>query len=330
MKYPVPFYKKKNDCIECGICPHRCILKEGGFGVCKVRKVEGGTLWAINYAEVTSAMVDPIEKKPLYHFMPGEKILSLGSFGCNMTCTFCQNYEISQHYPKTDSLSLEELCLTLKNIPDNIGVAFTYNEPFMWYEYVYDAAKKIKDQCPGKKVVIVTNGYIKEEPLLKLLPYIDAMNIDLKGYSNQYYRRICGANLDPVLETIRLVASTKIHVEITTLLVSDELDSFKEVEKIAQFIANINPDIPLHLSRYFPRYKLQNKATELDVLIGAQMIAKKYLNYVYIGNVADINQNTYCSHCNQLLVERNVYETKQDLKESICPGCQRKIPFVLK
>lgn len=328
MDYPVPFYNHKNDSIQCQICPHRCVLKDGKWGICKVRKVENRKLVATNYAEVTSISLDPIEKKPLYHYMPGKNILSIGSFGCNMTCSFCQNHEISQQRPKSDCLSVERLCTTLNELSDNIGVAFTYNEPLMWYEYVYDASRRIKEKYSGKKIVLVTNGYINEEPLMKLLPYIDAMNIDLKGYTNNYYRRICGANLNPVLNTIKLVAN-KVHLEITTLLVRDENDSLEEVEQIAKFIAELNADIPLHLSRYFPRYKLENQATEIDVLIKAQQIAKKYLNYVYIGNVGNIDQNTYCPYCQELLIQRNLYTSKRLIKEARCPKCGKDIPIIL-
>lgn len=328
MEAPVLFYKQKNELTRCELCPHFCILSEGKWGRCNVRTIQHGQLVATNYANVTSAAFDPIEKKPLYHFMPGTNVLSMGSFGCNMTCSFCQNYEISQHKPKSETLSVEELCQILSERLDTIGIAFTYNEPFMWYEYVYEVAKKIKELMPHQKIVIVTNGYINEAPLMKLLPYVDAMNIDLKGYTNHYYRKICGANLTPVLETIKLVAN-KVHLEITTLLVSEENDSFEEVENIAKFIAGINPNIPLHLSRYFPKYKLENQATEIEVLIKAREIARKFLNYVYIGNVATVDQNTYCPHCQELLVKRNLYNSEVRLSEPWCPVCGKKIEMVL-
>ncbi|MDO5793060.1 MAG: AmmeMemoRadiSam system radical SAM enzyme [Turicibacter sp.] len=328
MDYPVPFFERKNDRIQCLICPHKCLIPEGKTGICRVRTVLNHQLIAINYAEVTSAAVDPIEKKPLYHFKPGKNILSLGSFGCNMTCSFCQNYEISQHRPKSDTLSINEISTAIQTIENNVGIAYTYNEPLMWYEYVYDTAKELKRLNPEISVVVVTNGYINEEPLLKLLPYVDAMNIDLKGYSNQYYKKICGAKLDPVLETIKL-ASQQVHIEITTLLVTDEFDALKEVEEISKFLASVNKDIPLHLSRYFPRYKMKNEATNVEVMEQAVQIAKKYLNYVYIGNVAGADTNTYCPNCHELLVERHYYETKCLINEATCPSCHSKIAIVL-
>lgn len=328
MDYPVPFFERKQDRIQCLICPHKCLISEGKTGICRVRTVQNNQLMVINYGEVTSAAVDPIEKKPLYHFKPGKNILSLGSFGCNMTCSFCQNYEISQHRPKTDTLSIDELSEALASVENNAGIAYTYNEPLMWYEYVYDTAKELKRRNPDTSVVIVTNGYVNEEPLMKLLPYVDAMNIDLKGYSNHYYKKICGATLEPVLETIKR-ANEYCHVEVTTLLVTDELDILDEVEKISKFLASVNPNIPLHLSRYFPRYKMQNEATSLDMISKALDVAKKYLNYVYIGNVPGSDINTYCLNCGTLLIQRHHYHTKCLIKEPICPNCQIPLPLKL-
>ncbi|MBQ1786574.1 MAG: AmmeMemoRadiSam system radical SAM enzyme [Turicibacter sp.] len=328
MDYPVPFFQIKENRIQCLVCPHQCKIPEGKFGLCKVRAVKNKRLVATNYGEVTSISLDPIEKKPLYHFKPESYILSLGTFGCNMTCSFCQNYEISQKRPNTQHLSVEELCRLLPTIENNIGIAFTYNEPLMWYEYIYDAIKSIKKYHPHLDVVLVTNGYINEEPLMKLLPYVDAMNIDLKGYSNHYYKKICGATLEPVLETIKR-ANEYCHVEVTTLLVTDELDILDEVEKISKFLASVNPNIPLHLSRYFPRYKMQNEATSLDMISKALDVAKKYLNYVYIGNVPGSDINTYCLNCGTLLIQRHHYHTKCLIKEPICPNCQIPLPLKL-
>ena len=268
--------------------------------------------------------VDPIEKKPLYHFKPSKNILSVGSFGCNMTCSFCQNYEISQGRPETQFMSVEKLIDIIPEVENNAGVAFTYNEPFMWYEYIYDAAKNIKENNTDTSVVVVTNGYINEEPLMKLLPYVDAMNIDLKGYTNIYYNNICGAKIEPVLETIKK-ANEQCHIEITTLLVSDENDSIEETREIAKFIASVNENIPLHLSRYFPRYKMENAATRIEKITQAQSEAKKYLKYVYVGNVEGVDNNTYCPKCNELLIKRNGYTTEVLMKENKCEKCGEEI-----
>jgi len=320
----IPFYEELKENIRCWVCPHNCILDEGKFGICRVRTLKANLPVAINYGEVTSMAVDPIEKKPLYHFKPSKDILSIGSFGCNMTCSFCQNYEISQGRPQTQYMSIEKLIDIIPSIENNAGVAFTYNEPLMWYEYIYDAAKSINENNPNKSVVVVTNGYINEEPLLKILPYVDAMNIDLKGYTNRYYNKICGAKLEPVLETIK-IANKHCHIELTTLLVSDENDSLEEVREIAKFIASINVNIPLHLSRYFPRYKMENAATQIEKITEAQNEAKKYLKYVYVGNVEGVDNNTYCPKCNELLIKRNGYNTQVLIKENKCKKCGEEI-----
>lgn len=328
MKAEIPFYEEYKGKIRCKLCPHNCIIDEEKFGICGVRTLKSDVPVAINYGEVTSMGVDPIEKKPLYHFKPSKDILSIGSFGCNMTCSFCQNYEISQGKPQTQYISTEKLMEIIPTIENNIGIAFTYNEPFMWYEYMYDAAKSIKENKSDTSVVVVTNGYINEEPLKKLLPYVDAMNIDLKGYTNRYYSNICGAKLEPVLETIKR-CDKYCHLEITTLLVSEENDSIEEARQIAEFIAGVNDNIPLHLSRYFPRYKMENEATKVEKIMEAKYEAEKYLKHVYVGNVQGINNNTYCDNCNELLIERNGYSTNVFIKENRCTKCGEEINVVL-
>jgi pyruvate formate lyase activating enzyme len=324
----VLFYENLEDKIRCKVCPHNCLLEEGKFGVCRLRTVKNGKLVAINYGEVTSAAVDPIEKKPLYHYKPSKNILSLGSFGCNMTCSFCQNYEISQNRTNTQLINPENLINIIPTIEDNVGVAFTYNEPMMWYEYILDASKKIKEHNKDTSVVLVTNGYINEEPLKKLLPYVDAMNIDLKGYTNRYYNKVCGAKLEPVLDTIKR-CNDNCHIEITTLLVSDENDSLEEAREIAKFIASVNESVPLHLSRYFPRYKMENEATKIEKIIEGRDAAREYLKYVYIGNVGGLDNNTYCPKCNHLLIERDGYRTKVYINEKRCGKCDEGINIII-
>jgi pyruvate formate lyase activating enzyme len=284
MKVKAKYYEKLNDKIHCYLCPHNCVIENSHFGKCSVRLHEDGELYNLNYGEITSISLDPIEKKPLHYFKPNTYILSAGSFGCNFTCSFCQNYSISQHRPESEYMSKENLIETILTVKDNIGIAFTYYEPSIWYEYVYDCAKLLKETDDSKSVVLVTNGYISEEPLKDLLPFVDAMNIDLKSFSNRYYKDICGGNLSPVLKTIELSAKS-CHVEVTTLLVSGENDSLEEVEDIAKFLGNIDRDIPLHLSRYFPRYKMDNPPTDLELMFKAEDIAKRYLNRVGLGNV---------------------------------------------
>lgn len=327
MDYKVSFYENVDNRIRCKVCPHNCLINEGHFGICRVRSVKHGKLFATNYGEVTSAAVDPIEKKPLYHYKPSKNILSIGSFGCNMTCSFCQNYEISQNRPNTEFLEIDKLISIMEEINNNVGIAFTYNEPMMWYEYMYNAAKKIKEHNEETSVVVVTNGYINKEPLNRILPYVDAMNIDLKGYTNRYYNKICGANLDPVLETIKR-CNSKCHVEITTLLVSDENDSLEEVRDIAEFISSVNENIPLHLSRYFPRYKMENEATRIDRILEARNEAKKYLRYVYVGNIGGVYNNTYCTNCGEIIVKRNGYHTQVYLHDGRCNFCGKETDIV--
>lgn len=278
------FYEKLKDKIHCYLCPHNCVIEDGHVGKCQVRLHENGELFSINYGMITSMALDPIEKKPLHYFKPNSYILSVGSFGCNFTCSFCQNYTISQYIPPSQFMSKEELVETILNAEDNIGIAFTYNEPSIWYEYVYDTAKLLKETDKNKSVVLVTNGYISEEPLKELLPYVDAMNIDLKAFSNRYYNDICGGSLKPVLRTIELSAKS-CHVEITTLVVSGENDNINEIEELSSFLGNINKDIPLHLTRYFPRYKMKNPPTDIDFMYKAEETAKKYLNRVSLGNI---------------------------------------------
>lgn len=328
MDSKILFYERLEDKIRCRVCPHNCLISEGKFGICRVRTVKNGEPVAINYGEVTSAAVDPIEKKPLYHYKPSKNILSLGSFGCNMTCSFCQNYEISQGRPAAEFISIEKLISLIPTIKNNVGVAFTYNEPMMWYEYMYEAAKKINEHNKDTSIVVVTNGYINAEPLMKLLPYVDAMNIDLKGYTNKYYNKVCGAELEPVLETIKR-CNDNCHVEITTLLVSDENDSLEEVQEIAHFIASVNKDMPLHLSRYFPRYKIENEATNIETMLSAKEEAKKHLTYVYVGNVGGIDNDTYCPNCNALIVKRKGYNIEVKIKNGKCNFCGEKINIIM-
>lgn len=284
MKEKAMFYEKLKDKIHCYLCPHNCVIEDEHVGKCQVRLHENGELFSINYGMITSMALDPIEKKPLHYFKPNSYILSVGSFGCNFTCSFCQNYTISQYIPPSQFMSKEELVETILNAEDNIGVAFTYNEPSIWYEYVYDTAKLLKETDKNKSVVLVTNGYISEEPLKELLPYVDAMNIDLKAFSNRYYNDICGGSLKPVLKTIELSAKF-CHVEITTLVVSGENDNTDEIEELSSFLSNINKDIPLHLTRYFPRYKMKNPPTDIDFMYKAEETARKYLNRVSLGNI---------------------------------------------
>lgn len=271
---------------ECEICPHHCRIKEGQVGFCRARTNIGGRVICENYGKLTAIALDPIEKKPLYRFYPRSTILSVGSYGCNLSCAFCQNSDISMadgESISTHDISCEELvnkALELKS-RRNIGIAYTYNEPLIGYEFVRDCAELAKKH--GLKNVAVTNGYICEEPLLRLLPLIDAMNIDLKGFTEEFYRKIKG-DLETVKRSIRL-ASDACHVEVTTLIIPGENDSEEEIDKLSGWLSEINPEIPFHVTRFFPRWKMQDRtATPVDTVYRLADVARKHLKYVYEGN----------------------------------------------
>ena len=290
MKKEAMFYEKEDHGkVHCFLCPHHCRIPEGGRGICGVRQNSSGILYTLNYGELSSVGVDPIEKKPLKRFHPGSFILSVGSIGCNLKCPFCQNHSIARVKPEevnTLSSSSEEIvekAIFLKS-QGNIGVAYTYNEPTIWYEFVYETAKKAKEN--GLLNVLVTNGYISEEPLKKILPYIDAMNIDLKAYNAEFYRNVLKGGLEEVKAVIEMAAAY-CHVEVTTLVIPDWNDSPREIEEMAKWLASQSPDIPLHLSRYFPRYELTDKPpTSLHSLTELKKTAERHLNHVYLGNVS--------------------------------------------
>lgn len=272
--------------VECEICPHHCKIEEGHIGLCNARTNREGRIVSENYGKLTAFALDPIEKKPLYHFHPGSKILSIGSYGCNLNCPFCQNCDISMVGGKdieVTEISCEELvrkALELK-AAGNIGIAYTYNEPLIGYEFVRDCAGLVKQQ--GLMNVVVTNGFICEEPLNVLLPVIDALNIDLKGFTEGFYHKLRG-DLKTVKRTIELAAA-KCHVEVTTLIIPGENDSEKEMRELSGWLASINPDIPLHISRFFPRWHMQDKeATPVKLVYHLAEIARTNLKYVHEGN----------------------------------------------
>ena len=272
--------------IRCGICPQGCELEEGQIGFCRARSAQAGAVVCDNYGLITSIALDPIEKKPLRRFYPGSTILSVGSFGCNLRCPFCQNYEISmcsRERARTVYVSPEELverALALKT-SRNIGIAYTYNEPLVGYEYVRDCAALARQH--GLKNVLVTNGYVNEEPLRALLPLIDAMNIDLKAFTEDFYRTLHG-HIEPVKRTIAIAAKA-CHVEVTTLIVPGCNDSEAEMRDLSEWLSGVSKDIPLHISRFFPRYRMADgAATPVETVYALADIARKRLKYVYTGN----------------------------------------------
>jgi len=271
--------------IVCEICPHHCRLEVSEVGKCRARINDGKKITALNYGAITSIALDPIEKKPLYKFFPGSRILSVGSYGCNLNCPFCQNYEISMAdstFP-TRKVTPEELAaLAAELVPQgNIGVAFTYNEPFISYEFVRDTSELLKAR--GLKSVLVTNGTVAPAALKKILPLIDALNIDLKGFSQAIYS-LLGGDFETVRRTIELAAQS-CHVEVTTLIVPTMNDSPDDMDAEAAWLASLSKDLPLHISRFFPRYKVTNlPPTPVAKIYELVNVAKRHLNFVYAGN----------------------------------------------
>lgn len=271
--------------IRCMLCPQNCKIARGKNGLCLVRKNVDGELIAASYGRICAIALDPIEKKPLKMFYPGSKILSVGSYGCNFKCKFCQNYEISQYEQPYRELTPEimvDMAVKAKN-QGNIGIAYTYNEPLTSYEFVLDCS--ILAHKNDLKNVIVTNGFINVEPMEKLLSNIDAMNIDLKAFTQKFYKEICNGSLEPVKKTIALCVR-KCHVEVTTLLVPGLNDSEDEISLLAQWIAGISPEIPLHLTRHHPDYRMQEpKSIEPERVYKLADVARQHLKYVFCGNV---------------------------------------------
>lgn len=332
MKEALFYEKDEENRVFCRLCPRLCRIKEGGTGFCRVRKNQGGVLYSLNYGRVSSAAMDPMEKKPLYHFYPGSEIFSLGTFGCNLACGFCQNWQIAHATPPTAYLSPQEAVAAAQKYRDSgspcVGIAYTYNEPFIWYEYVYDTARLAREK--GLKNVLVTNGYVSEEPLREILPYIDAMNIDVKGFTAGYYREVCKGSLEPVLRTVE-VAARHCHVELTTLLVPGLNDSEEEIRSLVDWVASLDPEIPLHFSRYFPNYKFALPPTPLSTLLKAREIAREKLKYVYIGNAPELGAgDTLCPSCGCTLIRRFGYHVQvEGLEGNRCRHCGEKIRVVV-
>ena len=269
--------------LQCELCPHDCRLKDGATGFCGVRRNQGGTLFSLNYGRVASIALDPIEKKPFYHYHPGELILSVGTVGCNLSCLFCQNWSISKDVQApTEAASPQEVVDRAKRFK-SFGIAYTYNEPFVWYEFVRETAQLARDS--GLENVLVTNGYVRQEPLVELLPWIDAMNIDLKSIRDEFYRKVCCGSVAEVLATIKASAAA-CHVELTNLIVPTLNDSDADLKDLVDWVyENLGEGVPLHFSRYLPCYKMTLPPTPAETLRRAESIAKKKLKHVYLGNI---------------------------------------------
>jgi len=318
--------------IQCRLCPKRCTLREGQTGFCGTRVNEGGRLYTLIYAEVTGCGMDPIEKKPLYHFLPGRDILSLGTKGCNFGCLFCQNWQTSQRPDAYSQRLMPDEAVELALRERSLGIAYTYTEPLIWFEYVLDTAVLAHER--GLKNVLVTNGFINEEPLAELIPHVDAANVDVKSFDPDFYRRLCKGELEPVIRTVERVRPHW-HIELTHLVVpfKDEAAILDDVRRMRDWVADtLGPDTPLHFSRYFPHHKLDLPPTSEALLRRARDIALERLDYVYLGNMrAENGANTRCPGCGALLIERSGYRARvRGLTDGACTACGRTINIVEK
>ena len=321
------WWNAEGDAVRCGLCPHRCRIADGKAGLCGVRRNRGGVLRAETYGRVCAIAVDPVEKKPLYHFHPGSPILSIGSVGCNFRCDFCQNVHLVEARVPLRPVSAGELLRAARD-EGSVGIAYTYNEPTIGFEFVRDCGRAFREA--GLKNVLVTNGYVNPGPLAELLPLVDAMNIDLKSMDPEFYRRICGGMLEPVLETVRASAKAT-HVELTTLLVTGENDSDEAIRAVVDFVAGVDPEIPLHFSRYFPMNRRTAPPTPPERLQAAYRIASERLRHVYVGNI-DLpgTSDTRCPGCGATVVRRRGYETDPSgLDGARCRRCRAPLRFVV-
>ena len=323
--------------VQCELCPKLCVIQSGQSGECRVRINIDGVLRTVVYGYPCTTNIDPVEKKPLFHFLPGSRILSIATVGCNLHCKNCQNWEISQANPEDETIPASfcppERLVALSKEYRCPSLAYTYTDPIVYYEYTYDTAKLARET--GIRNVLVTAGYINEPPWKKLLEYTDATNIDLKGITEDFYREVCSATLKPVQTALILTRAAGVHLEVTNLIIPTLNDKPEEIRELSRWVrANLGADTPLHFSGFYPRYQMRNlPPTPLKTLEMARQIAlSEGLNYVYIGNVASKEgQNTYCPGCKKLLIERSGYTILQNrLKGGLCPDCGREIYGVWK
>ena len=330
MKEALLYEKLDNNVVQCHLCSHHCKINPNQYGICQIRENKKGILYTHAYGRVVAMQIDPIEKKPLYHLLPNSKSFSIATQGCNFRCDFCQNWQISQKDKETDlarkSIPISPEEIVKKALSSGCKtIAYTYTEPTIYFEYALDACRLAKQK--GLYNIFVTNGYMTREALEMISLYLDAANIDLKFFNDTTYSKLCGGHLKPVLETIQLMHSLGIWIEITTLIIPGLNDSNKELNQIAEFIAQIGKEIPWHLSRFHPDYKITNiPATPIDTLYKAQEIAKEAgLYYVYIGNVLE-KTTTQCYSCSRVLVKRDAMTvTENVINNSQCPYCSTKI-----
>jgi len=324
----VAFQHRDGDKLQCAICPHYCVLSEGELGVCGGRKVIEDHLIAVNYGQICSLNLDPIEKKPLYHFYPGSEILSVGPNGCNLSCEWCASFRTTQKLAPTRVVSPEALADMVEAV-DGIGAAYTYAEPLIWFEYVLDAGRILHEHSLVN--IFISNGYINAEPLKKLLPIADAFNIDLKVNDDQCYKQFCGGCLEDVQRTIHIVYDAGKHLEITHLLVPGVSADLKKLEHLINWIAAIDTNIPLHLTRYFPANRYNEPPTDLKIMKEAYNMARSKLDWVYLGNVwTGDGEDSYCPYCGALLIKRVDLEVEiKGLEDKYCKKCGKELHFIM-
>lgn len=317
--------------VKCQLCPHNCSISEGKTGVCTVRKNVGGQLKTLVFGLTSMGAADPIEKKPLYHFYPGSMVLSFGTVGCNLKCKQCQNYSTSQRKPEESLVDSTppEAAVELARSRGCKGVAWTYNEPTIWFEYTYYGSKHAKSL--GLYTVYVTNGFINPKPLKKIAPYLDAMNIDVKAFNRSFYKKTCKAKLEPVLKTCKLAHKLGIHIELTNLIIPTLNDDMNKIRSMAKWVVeNLDDRVPVHFSRFHPDYELQHlPPTPEQTLLEAHQIAREEgLKYVFLGNIQHPEyHNTFCPKCNYLVIQRGGFfrEAKPKLKNGKCGNCGEEI-----
>lgn len=287
MKEASFYISTENNKVKCFLCPKECEIAKGNTGVCGGRENIYGKLYALTYSKPVAIHLDPIEKKPLYHFFPNSQVLSIGTLGCNLGCEFCQNYDISQEFSTDDFKKIKETTpleiLEICKKHNYKFIAFTYNEPSIYFEYMLDIAKLCKTY--NIKTIVVSNGQINPEPFKELINYIDAFNIDLKSYNNEFYKKICKGDLKTTLNTITEIVDSRKHIEVTFLLIEGLNDSEEEFIEMCKFLSELNPDIVLHISRAFPRYKSDFEPTPIKLILKFQTIAKRFLKNTYTGNI---------------------------------------------
>ena len=329
------YTRQENNSVKCTLCPWNCVLRPGQIGNCKVRENDNGKLVTGVYNKVAALGVDPVEKKPLYHFHPGKNILSVGEVGCNLHCTFCQNHRISQCYSNEFKgfyeITPQQIVQEALKTYQNIGVAYTYNEPFTFYEFMLDTARLARQN--ELKNVVVSNGYVNPEPLLEAIPMLDAFNIDLKAFSNKFYQKHTKGKLEPVLQTLKMIAQSPVHLEITNLIIPEQNDDEDEFKEMITWIATeLGTGVPLHLSRYFPQHEMHISPTPIKKLEQLYQLAKAQLQHVYVGNVSDeARSTTYCPNCGETLIVRNRYKTSAEKITHLgeCKNCGTSVNIII-